>query len=350
MRPHAGGEGGDGHGGEDHALVAEDGLAGEDGEHLGDDAEEGQGEDVDLRVAEEPEEVLPQQGRATADGGEVTVGDEMGRPGDGMTPRHGEDVGAEVPVTEQHDQGAGEHRERDEDQDAGHQHVPGEDGHSEHGHARGAQIEDGGHQVHPGEDGREPGQHQGHDPDVTADAGRARGAGEWGVGHPAEAGRPAGHQEAQHHGDRPGEVEPVAQGVETGERHVGGADLQRHHVVGQATEGERPGEQIEHQAAVHGEQLVVLPEGEERRVGRRQLEPEEEGHDPGEVEQDDRGDHVAEADDLVVGRGQPLEDAGRAVVLVAARMGVDRSVTARFGRQVQPADPPRDRIPGSVAR
>jgi hypothetical protein len=55
-----------------------------------------------------------------------------------MATRDGEDVGAEVPVAEQHDQGTGEHREGDQDQDAGHQHVPGEDGHSEHGHAGGA--------------------------------------------------------------------------------------------------------------------------------------------------------------------------------------------------------------------
>ena len=57
--PHTGGQGGDGHGGEDHALVAEDRLAREDREDLGHDAEEGQGEDVDLGMAEEPEEVLP---------------------------------------------------------------------------------------------------------------------------------------------------------------------------------------------------------------------------------------------------------------------------------------------------
>ena len=54
-------QGGDGHGGEDHALVAEDRLAGEDREDLGHDAEVGQGQDVDLGMAEEPEEVLPEQ-------------------------------------------------------------------------------------------------------------------------------------------------------------------------------------------------------------------------------------------------------------------------------------------------
>ena len=61
----------------------------------------------------------------------------------------------------------------------------------------------------------------------------------------------------------PLEVQPVRQGVQPGERHVGRADLQRQDVVGQPAEGEGSGEQVQHQAAVHGEQLVVLLEAEE---------------------------------------------------------------------------------------
>ena len=49
---------------------------------------------------------------------------------------------------------------------------------------------------------------------------------------------------------------------------------------------------------------------------RRELDPHLQGHDPRDVEDSDRRDHVADADDLVVGRGQPLEDAARAVLLV----------------------------------
>ena len=64
---------------------------------------------------------------------------------------------------------------------------------------------------------------------------------------------------------RAAQVQPVGQGVEPGEGHVRGADLQGHDVVGQAAEGEGPGEQVQHQAAVHGEQLVVGLEGDQRR-------------------------------------------------------------------------------------
>jgi hypothetical protein len=45
-------------------LVAEDRLAGEDGDDLREDAEGRQHEDVDLGVAEEPEQVLVEQRRA----------------------------------------------------------------------------------------------------------------------------------------------------------------------------------------------------------------------------------------------------------------------------------------------
>ena len=51
----------------DHRAVAEDRLAREDGEDVGDDAHRRQDHDVDLGVPEEPEEVLPEE-RLTAAG------------------------------------------------------------------------------------------------------------------------------------------------------------------------------------------------------------------------------------------------------------------------------------------
>ena len=93
-------------------------------------------------------------------------------------------------------------------------------------------------------------------------SGREGGLGQRGVSHPAEGGGAAGGQEAQHHRDRPAQVQPVRQGVQSGERHVRRPDLEGQDVVGQATEGEGPGEEVQHQAAVHGEQLVELLVGE----------------------------------------------------------------------------------------
>jgi hypothetical protein len=98
----------------DHALVAEQRLAGEHRDDLGDDAEERQRDDVDLGVAEEPEQVLPQDDAA------------VGRV---------EHVRAEVAVHQQPEQRRGEDRERDEHQQRGDEDHPGEDRHPEHRHA-----------------------------------------------------------------------------------------------------------------------------------------------------------------------------------------------------------------------
>ena len=105
--------------------------------------------------------------------------------------------------------------------------------------------------------GAEPGEN------CTDDSGR--------VGHPPVGGGAPGHEEAEQHRDRAAQVQPVRQGVEAGERHVGRAHLQRQDVVGQPAEGEGPGEQVQHQAAVHGEQRVVLLEAQQRAVGAGQL-------------------------------------------------------------------------------
>ncbi len=152
----------------DHALVAEDGLPGEGRDDLGGHPEERQGQDVDLGVAEEPEQVLPQDGLAA-----------VGRV---------EEVRPQVPVDPEQDEGGGEHREGQQDQEDGDQLVPDEDRHAEHDHARRPQAEDGGDHVDGGEDAGEAGQGHAHDPQVAAGARGVDGLGEGGVGEPAPVG------------------------------------------------------------------------------------------------------------------------------------------------------------------
>ena len=78
MGPHRDRQRPDADGGVDHRGVAEQRFAGKHRDDFGDDAEEGQRDDVDLGVAEEPEHVLPQQdsavGRVKHVCAEVTVG------------------------------------------------------------------------------------------------------------------------------------------------------------------------------------------------------------------------------------------------------------------------------------
>ena len=74
--PHTHRQRADGQGGEHHALVTEHGLAREGGDDLGGHPEERQRQDVDLGVAEEPEQVLPQDGLAAV-GGVEEMGPEV---------------------------------------------------------------------------------------------------------------------------------------------------------------------------------------------------------------------------------------------------------------------------------
>ena len=53
---------------QDHDRVAEQRLAAEGGDDLGDDPEGGQNDDVDLRVSEDPEQMLPQDRQGTRRG------------------------------------------------------------------------------------------------------------------------------------------------------------------------------------------------------------------------------------------------------------------------------------------
>ena len=62
------------------ALVPEQRLAGEHREDLGDHAEERQGDDVHLGVAEEPEQVLPQDRRPAGRRVEEVGAEAAGRP------------------------------------------------------------------------------------------------------------------------------------------------------------------------------------------------------------------------------------------------------------------------------
>ena len=129
-----------------NAEVSEDRLPAEDRDDLGDDAEERQDEDVDLRVAEEPEQVLPQNGVAA--GGGVEEGP------------------AESPVDEEHGQRRRQDREREEDQQRGHEDVPGEDRHPEHAHPGRPHRVDRDDEVDGAEHARDADERQPDDPQV----------------------------------------------------------------------------------------------------------------------------------------------------------------------------------------
>jgi hypothetical protein len=105
-----------------HRVVAEDRLPREDREDVGRDAHGGQDQDVDLRVAEEPEEVLPEERLAAARGVEEV------RPGHA--------------VEQQHAEAGGEDREREEEEDRGDEERPDDEREAEPRHARRPHVDD----------------------------------------------------------------------------------------------------------------------------------------------------------------------------------------------------------------
>ena len=145
VRPHGNRQGTDGHRGEHQTLVTEDRLAGEDRDDLAGDAEERQSQDVDLRMPEEPEQVLPQD-RATI--GWV------------------EDHCPEVPVDESHDERSSKDGEGQQHENAGDEDRPREQRHAEHRHAGCTHAEDGRDEVDATEDRAQAAHRQTEEPQV----------------------------------------------------------------------------------------------------------------------------------------------------------------------------------------
>ena len=127
VQPDHEGEDADRHRRRDHRAVAEQRLARERGEHLREDAERRQHQDVDLGVPPGPDEVH-----------------EHHRVAAGLV---GEEVEAEIAVEQEHRQGGGEDRERGDDEQVGGERGPAEDRHAQVGHARRAHLEHGRHEV-----------------------------------------------------------------------------------------------------------------------------------------------------------------------------------------------------------
>ncbi len=149
-----------------HAEIAEHRLVRERRHDVADDAEARHDENVDLRVAEEPEQMLVED-RIAAAGGAI-------------------ERRAEVAVRQQHGDGAGENRQRQQQQERRDEHGPDEQRHLVHGHARRAHVEDGGDEVDGAEDRRRAGDVQRQDGEVhrrTGVAGRRQRR----IGRPAAA-------------------------------------------------------------------------------------------------------------------------------------------------------------------
>ncbi len=170
---------------ERHRAVAEDRLAGEDRQDLRGDAHRRQDHDVDLGVAEEPEEVLPEQRLAAA--------------------RRQEEAGARHAIEEQHRERGGQHGQREQQQDGGDEERPDRQRHAEERHARRPHVDDGRDVVDRAHQRRDAEDDDADAPQVLApgDAGVRRHRGERRVGRPAAGGGTSRDHERRQHDDAP---------------------------------------------------------------------------------------------------------------------------------------------------
>ncbi len=164
------------------------------------------------------------------------------------------------------------------------------------------------------------------------------------IQRPARLSRAPVGEEAEHE-DRPAEhEEPVGKRVQAGERDVARADHQRHEVVPEAGEDGDDDEE-DHRRAVDRDELVVVLGAQDARVRLRELEAEDERHEPGEDEEDERGRDVEDPDPLVVRRDEPARDLaalpGRCRFGSSCHSAGSPSGTSRAPAPARPSSPSR---------
>ena len=288
MRPHPEAEEPDEHAGVDHHGRAEEGLAREGRQHLGHDAEGGQDQDVDLRMAEDPEEVLPQ----------VQI-----------APRgHVVEVSAEEAIEHEKDEAHGDGREGEDDQELDDQAHPHEHRHTHEGHAGRAHVQDGDDEVHPGHQRRRAQDLQSEHPEVDGVARRVLLGGEAHVPEPPAVGGRS-DQEARVEKEGAPQEDPVGERVQAGEGHVARADLERDEVVEERGVQRHDGQE-HHGGAVHGEERVVEVGAHQGVARPGELQADHERLEPSHEEEQEGGGPVQDADALVVDGGDPAPETG----------------------------------------
>ena len=173
-----------------------------------------------------------------------------------------------------------------------------------------AHVVDRRHEVDRAQDRRDAGEVDQEDPGVHAAAGRVGVVGERRVEGPAVLRRLEEDRGVE--GDAAEQQQPERERVQAREGHVAGADHQRHEVVGEARQ-HRHDEQEDHRGAVHGHEGVVGLRRDQRVVRLEQLEAHDQRLDAADDEEPEGGEQVEDPDLLVVGGGEPVEPAARAV-------------------------------------
>ena len=302
VRPHHEADAADRHHGVGHAEITEDRLLRERGNDLADDAESRHDQDVDFRMPEEPEQVLEQDRVAAA-----------GRR---------EERRAEIAVGQQHGDGAGEHRHREQNEEHRHQLRPDEQRHLVHRHAGRAHVEDRRDEIDGAEDRRCAGEMQRENGEVDGGAGMAG-------GRQRRVDRPSGsdagctglalHEQRDDQQREGRRQQPERDVVHARERHVRRPDHQRHHPIAETADHRGHDHEEDHDQTMRGrehvEHMRVMEELQSRMHqfethSDRQHAPDQSAHE--------RKHQVHRADVLVIGRIEIAPPAARMVVVILA--------------------------------
>jgi hypothetical protein len=228
-----------------HQRIAEHFAARERLGDLADETDRRDKDDVDFGMAEEPEQMLPEQRVAAFD--RIV------------------ELRADQPVGDQEGRCQHYRRHREQDHEARDQDRPGIEWHAIERHARGALLENGADQFDRTGDRRDFGEGNQLRPNVGALARRIFGPGERHIGEPAGLGADV-HQEGDPEENAAEQVNPVAEGIEPRERDVARAHHQRNQVDRHCLH-HRHGEEEHHRRAVHREDLVVAIRADQPALG-----------------------------------------------------------------------------------
>jgi hypothetical protein len=241
-------------------------------------------------MAEQPEQVLPQQRVAAA--------------------RRVEKRQVKRPLGLEQGRGQDQRREGHHHHQPGDQHVPPEDRHPVERHAGGAHLQDRDDGLDRERERRDLDEGHAEQPHIGVDARRIDVGAQRRIHEPAAIGRDAGQQ--RHGQDGAAEqVAPIAVGGEARKREIAGAENLRGQIDGNPFH-HRHGEQKQHHRAVHREDLVVGLRVHEGRPGGRELNPGQHAEHAADREEGEGRGHEAQADDGMIDRGEAPEAGPRA--------------------------------------
>ena len=310
VTPHEEAQHSDGEDGHHHGLVAEHGLPGEGRQQLGGHSHARKDGNVNFGVPEEPEEMLPQNGRATRVFDDGVAHHQTGR---------NEEAGPTDPVEQQQDSGSQQHRERKQGQNSRGEPGPDGKGHLHQRHSLGPHIENGGDEVEGAQQGSDTEEGDTDDPQILTRS-QPRSSHltqrtERGVGRPAGYRRPSGHKEGRKHHPHAQEGDPEGQHVQHRKGHVVGPDLDWQEVIAESALRSRGQHEEHHDGAVHGKhgqielgrhQSALEPHGKNRLqpgpglAGPGQPQPHQHGKPQTGENRDQRQEVILDPNDLMV--------------------------------------------------